>query len=74
MPKLRTLSGGQARAILEAQGFQLVRQKGSHMMLQLQESSGTRLVPIPNHKTLTRGTLASIIRLSGLPRSLFETD
>ena len=73
MPKLRTLSGAQARAILEAQGFQLVRQKGSHIMLELQESSGTRLMPIPNHKTLTRGTLSSVIRLSSLSRSLFET-
>lgn len=74
MPKLRTLSGQQARAILEAQGFVLVRQRGSHMMLELQGATGTTLVPVPDHRELTRGTLSSIIRLSGLPRSLFETS
>ncbi len=74
MPKLRTLSGQEVRAILESHGFALVRQRGSHMMLELQEVAGTRLVPVPNHKELTRGTLGSIIRLFGLPRSLFETS
>jgi len=30
-------------------------------------------VPIPDHNELRIGTLMSIIRQSGLPRSLFET-
>ncbi len=32
----------------------------------------TITVPIPDHKELKPGTLASIIRQSQLPRSLFE--
>lgn len=30
-------------------------------------------VPVPDHQELKIGTLASIIRQSGLPRTLFES-
>ena len=36
-------------------------------------SEGTTVtVPVPDHPELRTGTLQSIIRQSGLPRSLFE--
>lgn len=72
MPKLRTLSGSQVRAILEAHGFVFTRQRGSHMMLEKQLETGTLLVPVPKHKAIKTGTLQSIIRLSGLGRGPFE--
>jgi predicted RNA binding protein YcfA (HicA-like mRNA interferase family) len=31
-------------------------------------------VPVPDHVEIRIGTLQSIIRQSGLPRRLFETD
>jgi predicted RNA binding protein YcfA (HicA-like mRNA interferase family) len=34
VPKLRRLSGAEARAILENHGFALARQTGSHMILE----------------------------------------
>lgn len=34
---------------------------------------GTITVPVPNHKELRIGTLRSIIRQSGVPRSEFES-
>jgi len=40
------------------------------MQLRLRETTVT--VPVPDHGELRIGTLASIIRQSGLPRSLFE--
>ncbi len=72
MPRLRSMSGQQARAILERHGFTLARQRGSHMMMRKTTPEGNILVPIPNHRELDIGTLASIIRLSGLDRALFE--
>jgi hypothetical protein len=33
---------------------------------------GARTVPVPDHKQLRMGTLSSIIRQSGVPRSEFE--
>ncbi len=39
------------------------------------KAAGTTItVPVPLHDTLRRGTLQSIIRQSGLPKSLFETE
>jgi predicted RNA binding protein YcfA (HicA-like mRNA interferase family) len=42
--------------------------------MQLRQEESTITVPIPNYKELRIGTLQSIIRQSGLPRSLFEVD
>jgi predicted RNA binding protein YcfA (HicA-like mRNA interferase family) len=35
---------------------------------------GTITVPVPDHKEIRTGTLQSIIRQSGIPRSEFETE
>ena len=74
MPRLRVFSGAELRALLESHGFVYVRQKGSHMILQRRIDDRTYTVPVPDHKTVKIGTLQSIIRLSGLERSVFETD
>jgi predicted RNA binding protein YcfA (HicA-like mRNA interferase family) len=54
-------------------GFEQVRQKGSHIIMQKKEGDTTITVPVPDHEELRRGTLLGIIRQSGLPPSLFET-
>jgi len=71
--KVRVLSGQEACAILAAHGFREVRRRGSHIVMQKSGDDGTITVPIPDHPELRTGTLASIIRQSGLPRTLFET-
>jgi predicted RNA binding protein YcfA (HicA-like mRNA interferase family) len=60
-------------AILAQHGFVAVRQRGSHIVMQKQVPGSTITVPVPNHTDLKAGTLLSIIRQSGLSRSLFET-
>ena len=72
MGKLRVLSGREACKVLEAEGFTEVRQRGSHIVMQKRSENTTTTVPVPDHKELKIGTLASIIRQSGLPRSMFE--
>lgn len=72
MPRLKVRSGREIRALLEAQGFVFMRQKGSHMSMHKATPEGTIVVPVPDHKEVAAGTLSSIIRLSGLPRELFE--
>ena len=71
--KLRVLSGKQVCAILAHHGFQEVRQRGSHIVMQKQLPDMTITVPVPDHAELRIGTLQSIIRQSGVPRSEFET-
>ncbi|MDQ3703120.1 MAG: type II toxin-antitoxin system HicA family toxin [Chloroflexota bacterium] len=72
MGRLRVLSGREACLILRQQGFQEVRRRGSHIVMQRRTDRSTVTVPVPDHAELRLGTLQSIIRQSGLPRSLFE--
>lgn len=73
MPKLRVLSGREMCKILAQNGFEKVRQKGSHIIMQKQVRNSTITIPVPDHDELRTGTLLGIIRQSELPRSLFET-
>jgi predicted RNA binding protein YcfA (HicA-like mRNA interferase family) len=72
--KLRVLSGGDVCAILTRHGFVEVRRRGSHVVMQRRAEGTTTTVPVPDHDELRSGTLLSIIRQSGLPRSLFEAE
>lgn len=74
MGKLRVLSGREVSNILAECGFAPVRQRGSHIVMQLTADGSTVTVPVPDHNELRAGTLRSIIRQSGLPRDLFESD
>jgi predicted RNA binding protein YcfA (HicA-like mRNA interferase family) len=71
--KLRVLSGEDVCAILSRHRFVEVRRRSSHIIMQRQDASGTTTVPVPDHKELRIGTLRSIIRQAGLPRTEFET-
>ena len=74
MPKVRILSGSQVCAILAARGFVEVRRRGSHIVMQRTTAGGTTTVPVPDHRELRPGTLASIMRQCGLGRELFEVS
>ncbi|WP_396936708.1 type II toxin-antitoxin system HicA family toxin [Mycolicibacterium sp.] len=73
MGRLRVFSGRDVCRILETEGFAAVRQRGSHILMQKRSGATTITVPVPDHAELKAGTLSSIIRQSGLPRTRFET-
>jgi len=70
--KLGVFSGKDVCRILNDHDFTEVRRRGSHVIMQLKIRPGTITVPVPNHKEIRTGTLASIIRQSGIPRCEFE--
>jgi predicted RNA binding protein YcfA (HicA-like mRNA interferase family) len=70
--RLRVLSGREVCALLRRHGFEQVRQRGSHIVMQRELEGRTTTVPIPDHAEIRVGTLLSIIRQSGVPRSEFE--
>ena len=72
MPKLGIFSGKEVCNILEEYGFEIIRQRGSHIVMQKKTGITTITVSIPNHKEIKIGTLQSIIRQSGLRRPIFE--
>ena len=71
MPRLGVFSGAEVCAILEADGFRVVRQRGSHIVMQKITPTGSVTVPVPNHRTIRIGTLLAIIRQSGMAKEPF---
>jgi len=57
---------------LEAAGFVLHSQRGSHAKFVRREESGLRVVIVPVHKEVAAGTLRSILRQAGLSPEAFE--
>jgi predicted RNA binding protein YcfA (HicA-like mRNA interferase family) len=63
--KLPRVSGRKVVAALGKLGYQLDRQKGSHMILRLAHPPHRRLT-VPDHREISAGTLRAIIRQAGL--------
>ncbi len=61
--------------ILEANGFVLSRQRGSHRTYRGVVAGRTRVVTVAFHREaddIKKGTLNSMIRQSGLPKRMFK--
>ena len=61
--------------ILEDHGFDLARQRGSHRTYKGQVKGQIRIVVVACHSErddIKPGTLSSMIRQSGLPKTLFR--
>ena len=74
MGRLRVFSGKELCRLLSQHGFQQIRQRGSHAVMQKRTDNSTVTVPVPMHDEIRIGTLQSIIRQSGLARQLFEHE
>jgi predicted RNA binding protein YcfA (HicA-like mRNA interferase family) len=64
MPKLPVLSGDNLIKALKKAGFEVVRQKGSHVSLQ----KGEHKTVVPLHDELAKGTLLGIMKQCGMGR------
>jgi predicted RNA binding protein YcfA (HicA-like mRNA interferase family) len=67
--RLRVLSDEEVCRILEQNGFAAIRQRGSHRIMQKRIEAATITVPVPLRDSIKRGTLASLVRQSALPRA-----
>ena len=64
MPSLPILSGRGVVNAFAKDGWQMVRQRGSHLILVKPGHVAT--LSVPDHREVARGTLRSLIRSSGL--------
>ena len=64
MVQLPLLSGRQVIRIFCSFGWEVARQKGSHIILTKENHTAT--LSVPDHKEIAKGTLRSLIRSSGL--------
>jgi predicted RNA binding protein YcfA (HicA-like mRNA interferase family) len=75
MPRLNC-TFAQFIEIIEREGFLLLRQEGSHRRYRGEIGGQVRLVTVAYHRitdTVRTGTLDSMIRQSGLPKSMFRS-
>jgi predicted RNA binding protein YcfA (HicA-like mRNA interferase family) len=63
-PHQPVVSGRRLIKVLEADGWQVVRQRGSHV--RLKKSGARAALVVPVHQELKKGTLARILREAGL--------
>ena len=71
MPALPVLSGRKAVRAFEKLGWQIARQRGSHLIM-VREGENVTL-SIPDHKEVAKGTLRSLIRAAGITVDEFTT-
>lgn len=69
--KLPRLSGKEVIKILSKEGFQVMRQKGSHVFLMKEKSERKITTVVPLHNEIDKGTLLEIIRQAGFTREEF---
>lgn len=69
MPKLPIVSSVEAIKALKRLGFDVTRQRGSHIVLR----KGSSGCVVPNHRELKTGTLSGILRQAGVsPEEFIE--
>ena len=68
MSRLPGVSGPELVKALQKSGFQVLRQKGSHVSLEKTDSTGHWRTVVPMHREIARGTLHDILKQTGLSR------
>jgi predicted RNA binding protein YcfA (HicA-like mRNA interferase family) len=66
MPKLPSISGERLVRALKRAGFVELRQKGSHVSLEKRTLEKVFKTVVPQHSTLSKGTLSDILKQAGL--------
>ncbi len=69
MPALPVLSGRKAVRVFEKLGWEVARQRGSHIILVKEGEIAT--LSVPDHKEIAKGTLRSLIRSAGITVEAF---
>ena len=71
MSKLLLISGDQAVKCFKKFGYQVVRQRGSHIRMQHLNDPTRQPLSIPRHKQLGRGLIRKLLRDSGMSIQAF---
>lgn len=71
MPKIVPIDSNRLIKILEHQGFKVIRQKGSHVIL-INDQKNRIVVPMHPGKDLKPGLTRAILREAGISREKFQ--
>jgi predicted RNA binding protein YcfA (HicA-like mRNA interferase family) len=74
MPRLPLISGRDLIHLLQSLGYEILRQKGSHVRLRRISAVGEHNITVPDHKTLAKGTLNDILTRVSLWNNIPKQD
>ncbi len=74
MPKLPQVSGDDVVRLLRSLGYEVVRQRGSHIRLRETTLLGEHNITVPAHRIIAKGTLADILNRVSLWNNLSRED
>ncbi len=61
MPRLPVVSGRELIKMMTGMGYEVVRQRGSHVRLRKITPAGVHNITVPDHDEIARGTLNDIL-------------
>jgi predicted RNA binding protein YcfA (HicA-like mRNA interferase family) len=71
-PRLPQASGQDVVKLLTSLGYEVVRQRGSHIRLRFVIEEKTHFITVPDHRTVAKGTLSDILtavsRATNIPK------
>jgi len=71
---LPSISGRQLISFLIEMGYQVARQRGSHIRLEKLTEAGMHKITIPNHKIIAKGTLNDILTKVSIWNQMTKED
>lgn len=74
MPKLPQVSGEDVVRLLQALGYEVIRQRGSHVRLRKITLLGEHNITVPTHKVLAKGTLSDILNKVSLRNNIGKEE
>jgi predicted RNA binding protein YcfA (HicA-like mRNA interferase family) len=74
MPKLPQVSGNDLVKLLQSLGYEVVRQRGSHIRLKKITALGEHTITIPAHKVIAKGTLGDIVNRVSLWNNISKEE
>jgi len=74
MPKLPQVSGSDVLGLLQFLGYEIVRQRGSHIRLRKATPVGEHSITIPKHRVLAKGTLNDLLSRVSLWNNIPKED
>lgn len=73
MSKVPSLNYPEVISAFQRAGWNVVRQRGSHIRMQRGSAEGIQKITVPAHKPIKRSTLAKLLKDAGMPLDDFIT-
>lgn len=73
-PRLPQVDAAAVVALLKKLGYEVVRQRGSHIQMKRVSEAGEHCLTVPAHKTIAKGTLSDILAKVGLNTGLSREE